>query len=376
MATSNSSSIPVELFENICRFINLYHAAPSAEARLAAFIVRDSPSSTLRALFCFIAVIMLCLHKNDGAYFTPHVGSMFALTSIFSALGVGLLICYELNFWDGKVLPNPLFVQTLVWYPVWLGSFCMVWGAAIAALSLLNQPEVRNSSLGLENVKKIQMSSRMWNILVVGLPVMISIALIGSVIYANSPAPSWIKQELIFGDGTFSTATAITPRCKNAEQKVTPLTISLPLEIAGSPVVHLEPNIPAYQVQKRQQAWNRPRSNGNTNNSYRALIFSSISYTIVTIGTTFLTIWGTIVPDVVLKDGKVRMQFIVILLVLFAFYGSSINLGILYQAWSTSRKLRKAMKAIQCDISQESNLRHKPTNKLENNPSLIILDEA
>jgi hypothetical protein len=59
MATSNSSSIPVELFENICRFINLYHAAPSAEARLAAFIVRDSPSSTLRALFCFIAVIML-----------------------------------------------------------------------------------------------------------------------------------------------------------------------------------------------------------------------------------------------------------------------------------------------------------------------------
>ncbi|PLW43587.1 hypothetical protein PCASD_11425 [Puccinia coronata f. sp. avenae] len=369
MATSNSSSIPVELFENICRFINLYHAAPSAEARLAAFIVRDSPSSTLRALFCFIAVIMLwviliccasiitrwrrgslwfvrSLHKNDGAYFTPHVGSMFALTSIFSALGVGLLICYELNFWDGKVLPNPLFVQTLVWYPVWLGSFCMVWGAAIAALSLLNQPEVRNSTLGLENVKKIQMSSRMWNILVVGLPVMISIALIGSVIYANSPAPSWIKQELIFGDGTFSTATAITPRCKNAEQKVTPLTISLPLEIAGSPVVHLDPNIPAYQVQKRQQqAWNRPRSNGNTNNSYRALIFSSISYTIVTIGTTFLTIWGTIVPDVVLKDGKVRMQFIVILLVLFAFYGISINLGILYQAWSTSRKLVSSPKS-------------------------------
>ncbi|PLW55289.1 hypothetical protein PCANC_10519 [Puccinia coronata f. sp. avenae] len=330
MATSNSSSIPVELFENICRFINLYHAAPSAEARLAAFIVRDSPSSTLRALFCFIAVIMLCLHKNDGAYFTPHVGSMFALTSIFSALGVGLLICYELNFWDGKVLPNPLFVQTLVWYPVWLGSFCMVWGAAIAALSLLNQPEVRNSTLGLENVKKIQMSSRMWNILVVGLPVMISIALIGSVIYANSPAPSWIKQELIFGDGTFSTATAITPRCKNAEQKVTPLTISLPLEIAGSPVVHLDPNIPAYQVQKRQQqAWNRPRSNGNTNNSC----------------TTFLTIWGTIVPDVVLKDGKVRMQFIVILLVLFAFYGISINLGILYQAWSTSRKLVSSPKS-------------------------------
>jgi hypothetical protein len=191
----------------------------------------------------------------------------------------------------------------------------------------------------------------MWNILVVGLPVMISIALIGSVIYANvrantlqadvreifirmenmktlqsdfqecsHPPPAGSSRSLFSAmelsplllqlrqdAKTLSKSMQFSFACwtiggminfaiwvpcfiiqlkiykkqvddehgsfnhpKPSPNRVTPLTISLPLEIAGSPVVHLEPNIPAYQVQKRQQAWNRPRSNGNTNNSCRS----------------------------------------------------------------------------------------------------------
>ncbi|KAA1110568.1 hypothetical protein PGT21_025810 [Puccinia graminis f. sp. tritici] len=57
--TTNASSTPDELIVTICRFITLYQAKPSAEARLAAFIVRYTPSFTMRIMFCFIAVIML-----------------------------------------------------------------------------------------------------------------------------------------------------------------------------------------------------------------------------------------------------------------------------------------------------------------------------
>ncbi|KNZ46892.1 hypothetical protein VP01_685g4 [Puccinia sorghi] len=70
-------------------------------------------------------------------------------------------------------------------------------------------------------------------------------------------------------------------------------------------------------------------------NADRALIFSSVSYTVVTLSSLCLTMWGSMAPDVVLKGGHMRIRFISSLLVLFAFYGLSINLGILYQAWST-----------------------------------------
>ncbi|KNF01373.1 hypothetical protein PSTG_05473 [Puccinia striiformis f. sp. tritici PST-78] len=465
--STTSPSPPNELFDTICRFIALYQTQPSAEARLAAFIVRDTPSFSLRVVFCFIAVIMIwviiiccaslilrwrrgtlwfvrSLHKSDGAYFTPHVGSMFALTSIFSALGVGLLICcmsalffsridlLTLTTWIGlqtkstcgmarseEVLPNPMMIQTMVWYPVWLGSFCMVWGAAIAALSLFNQPEVRNSTLGLENVRRIRMSSAMWNCLVIGLPVIVSGALIASDIYANTNANKlqakvreiFVRMEslkTIASDSqqclksspsstpNFSSVPELLPllldlrhnslyltnsmqisfACwavsgtinfaiwipcfiiqlkifkkqvddenffspKPPVDRISPLEISLPLELSGHAVVHLNSPIPAPHGQVRQKPKNRSQANLSMNNSYRALVFSSASYTIVTMGTLFLTIWGLIAPNVVLQGGKPRMRFLSILLVLFAFYGLSINLGILYQAWSTSRKLVK-----------------------------------
>ncbi|KAI9616958.1 hypothetical protein H4Q26_010595 [Puccinia striiformis f. sp. tritici PST-130] len=426
--STTSPSPPNELFDTICRFIALYQTQPSAEARLAAFIVRDTPSFSLRVVFCFIAVIMIwviiiccaslilrwrrgtlwfvrSLHKSDGAYFTPHVGSMFALTSIFSALGVGLLICYEVNLWDGKVLPNPMMIQTM--------------GAAIAALSLFNQPEVRNSTLGLENVRRIRMSSAMWNCLVIGLPVIVSGALIASDIYANTNANKlqakvreiFVRMEslkTIASDSqqclksspsstpNFSSVPELLPllldlrhnslyltnsmqisfACwavsgtinfaiwipcfiiqlkifkkqvddenffspKPPVDRISPLEISLPLELSGHAVVHLNSPIPAPHGQVRQKPKNRSQANLSMNNSYRALVFSSASYTIVTMGTLFLTIWGLIAPNVVLQGGKPRMRFLSILLVLFAFYGLSINLGILYQAWSTSRKLVK-----------------------------------
>ncbi|OAV92765.1 hypothetical protein PTTG_12240 [Puccinia triticina 1-1 BBBD Race 1] len=446
--TTDPSFSPEELFDTICRFIILHQTAPSIEARVAAFIVRHTPSFAVRVMFCFIAVVMIwviliccasilirwrkgtlwfvrSVHKRDGAYFTPHVGSMFALTSIFSALGIGLLILYEINLWDGKVLPNPLIIQTMVWYPVWLGSFCMVWGAAIAALSLFNQPEVRNSTLGLENVKTIQMSSRIWNCLVLGLPFLVSSALITSDVYANTIANKlqarareiFVRMEslkILASDSqqcfqsppptstpTFSSVSDLFPLLLDLHHdslnltssmqisfacwslggiinfliwvpcfiiqlkifkkqvddenyfspqppsdKPSPLQISLPLELSGNPVVHLDSPNPAQHGQLRsKQPRKRSQTSISKNNSYRALIFSSLSYTIVTLGTLCLTLWGVISPDVVLKDGKVRMRFIGILLVLFAFYGVSINLGILYQAWSTSRELSKSTKS-------------------------------
>ncbi|KAA1110569.1 hypothetical protein PGT21_025817 [Puccinia graminis f. sp. tritici] len=124
--------------------------------------------------------------------------------------------------------------------------------------------------------------------------------------------------------------------------RISPHEISLPLELGGNPIIHLDSPIAAPQGQGHaKKAVKRSQTNLSKNNSYRALIFSSLSYTIVTVGTLCLTLWGSIVPDVVFKDGKIRMRFIGILLVLFAFYGLSINLGILYQAWSTSRKSTK-----------------------------------
>ncbi|KAI7963904.1 hypothetical protein MJO29_004331, partial [Puccinia striiformis f. sp. tritici] len=419
--STTSPSPPNELFDTICRFIALYQTQPSAEARLAAFIVRDTPSFSLRVVFCFIAVIMIwviiiccaslilrwrrgtlwfvrSLHKSDGAYFTPHVGSMFALTSIFSALGVGLLICCPTQPYDDT-------------------NHGM--GAAIAALSLFNQPEVRNSTLGLENVRRIRMSSAMWNCLVIGLPVIVSGALIASDIYANTNANKlqakvreiFVRMEslkTIASDSqqclksspsstpNFSSVPELLPllldlrhnslyltnsmqisfACwavsgtinfaiwipcfiiqlkifkkqvddenffspKPPVDRISPLEISLPLELSGHAVVHLNSPIPAPHGQVRQKPKNRSQANLSMNNSYRALVFSSASYTIVTMGTLFLTIWGLIAPNVVLQGGKPRMRFLSILLVLFAFYGLSINLGILYQAWSTSRKLVK-----------------------------------
>ncbi|KAA1125065.1 hypothetical protein PGTUg99_004118 [Puccinia graminis f. sp. tritici] len=95
--------------------------------------------------------------------------------------------------------------------------------------------------------------------------------------------------------------------------RISPHEISLPLELGGSPIIHLDSPIAAAQGQGHaKKAVKRSQTNLSKNNSY-----------------------------VVFKDGKIRMRFIGILLVLFAFYGLSINLGILYQAWSTSRKSTK-----------------------------------
>ncbi|KAG0139746.1 hypothetical protein CROQUDRAFT_666050 [Cronartium quercuum f. sp. fusiforme G11] len=209
MATA-PNPLPEEPSRKICELLMIYRTKPTLESRLATSIIGMNTGTRSRGVFYVEAALAGCialmacitliirahkrclwfmrrLKKNNGTYFSPHVGSTFALASILGALGVGLIIFYEMEFWEGRLLPNPILVQTLIWYPLWTGGFCVVWGAVIATLGI-SQNQEQNIPQTRGRFGSLLRFPLFANALMIFLPVAVTVTIFTTFIIANEHA--------------------------------------------------------------------------------------------------------------------------------------------------------------------------------------------